>query len=356
MIKYNIAVFVCVDEKEEDALVAYDQLGNASVEERRALYWKLAYTFCAVSMRVNPDKRHIVFTNDIDQIIIEKKDIGEKLKTLGVEIRYLPFVNFNPQVYANRLKNAFYKFEVISALGKEKSGSILLDTDCLWIQNNAEFDNLINGDELLLYDVYARSDTPDAKGSHGISMRDMGDLYKKIQPGYPCDTPVRYGGEVIAGSAKTLKFFSERTKEVLDYVIGRAKKGEYFDVSKRWNFLSGMELIASFVFNSGHFKIRHINEYIKRIWTYPDINNVSKHDMDFTIWHLIGEKQTGLNLLFYQALNQDSKFWKLNKEDLKYYIGQYCGIPKRKHGRLHPMLVKRYVRGGIKSIKMSLGK
>ena len=347
---YNIVVTVCIDENEQDANVRYDQLLNTSSSGRRDLYWKLAFTFCSVSCRVNPDKKHIVFTNDQKGITIKNENINQRLADMGVEVRYMPFKNFNPSVHSKIFKNAFYKVEAIAALGAEEVGSILLDTDCLWVQPCPELDEFINKDELLVSDIYERSDTPDLKGPHGQSMRDMGDLYKKIDPNYPCTTPIWYGGEVVGGSSKTMHSVAEKAKKVFDQVMKKAGEGVFYNFENGKNFLDGNEQITSFVYNSGIVKVRHINDFIRRIWTYPDINNVREGDMSLAIWHLIGEKKTGLSLLFNEALNQNSKFWNIGLLDFKYYLGEYCGIPTRKRGRYHPFLLERKLKGKVRHL------
>lgn len=348
---YNIVAFVCIDKDDEDAEVIYDQLGASSGEQRRVLYWKLAYTFFCVSGRINPNQKHIVFTNDANPIVIKGLDIKKELISKNVEIRYLPFKEFNPHRYSNRLKNAFYKFEVLTALGEEKTGSILLDTDCLWVENMPELDKLINNNELLVYDVYSRSHDPDEKGAHGLSMRDMGNLYKRINSFYKCSTPIRYGGELIGGSSAVLKKVGKEAKSIFDHLIIEAENGNHYYFNNKWHILSGMELLGSYVYNSGKFKINHANGYIKRIWTLPEINNVNASDMDLAIWHLIGEKQSGLHLLFQQAIKPASRFWKIEPEDLKVLVGNYCGIPKRKYGRFQSYFIKRFVREQVGKVK-----
>ncbi|HEY4491244.1 MAG TPA: hypothetical protein VI958_04550, partial [Acidobacteriota bacterium] len=72
-------------------------------------------------------------------------------------------------------------------------------------------------------------------------------------------------------------------------------------------------------------------KYIKRIWSLPDLNNVEPQDLQRTIWHLPGEKNTGLMLLFDEALQPESRFWKLPLSEFTEYLGSYVGVPERKH-------------------------
>src|SRR5690606_17697571 len=108
---FNITAFVCTDETKEDSRVKYSQLTSLSGDQRRELYWKCAYTFFCASKKVNPDKPHILFTNDRREVKIKGIDIKSQLKEKGVEVRELRFAQFNPGGATNFFKNAFFRFE-----------------------------------------------------------------------------------------------------------------------------------------------------------------------------------------------------------------------------------------------------
>lgn len=347
---FNITAFVCIDETKEDSRVKYSQLTSLSGNQRRELYWKCAYTFFCASKKVNPDKPHILFTNDTREVNIKGIDIKSQLKEKGVTIRELRFAQFNPGGATKFFKNAFFRFEVFKVLGEESLPSIVLDTDCLWVQKDPQLERLIGGKHLLLYDVYQRSHTPEAKGPHNLSMKDMGEAFRKVDPAYPTQHPVWYGGECIAASPDNFKMISDDIHKLFNQLLERSKRHNLPSYSNGKSLLNGDEVLSSFVFNSGKYETKHINGFLKRVWTYPDINNVKKDDLKLAIWHLIGEKTTGINLLFKEAINPASAFWTVPVSQFNYYVGEFCGIPKRVHGKYQPFLIKRQIKGKLKKL------
>jgi hypothetical protein len=49
------------------------------------------------------------------------------------------------------------------------------------------------------------------------------------------------------------------------------------------------------------------------------------------VWHLPGEKERGLALLYEQARDTRSMFWQTPLADFANYLGAFVGIPRRRH-------------------------
>lgn len=329
---YNIVTFVCIDSEEEDGKIDYPTLNKMPFEERRIVYWKNAATLCCSSIRLNPEKKHIIYTNDKNTVFINKSNLYHMLSEINIEVRHLPFRLFKPPVGSSRrFKNVFYRYEILKHLGLENNPSIVLDSDSIWTCRSETLDQLMFSDCLLLQDTYQRTNKPYSKEPHNLSMIDMGNLFRRINPSYPEPAPVWYGGEVIGGTGRVLKLFAEQAEEIFTYFVKNFINGKNFIASNGVTVFDSSEFVFCYVSNSGLFKIVDLyNKFSKRIWTLQHINNVSPDDIKITIWHLPGEKNLGLSLLFEEICKKDSQFWTTKPEIFNEYLGQFVGVPERK--------------------------
>lgn len=328
----NIATSICVDTSAEDNKSIYPNIGSLSKKAKREVYWKLVTTFCCSSIRCNSQAKHYVYTNDTNKIVINRIDIKAFLEKLGVTIIYLPFKRFiPPEEHCTTFKNAFYKLDVIADLSKRtESHFILLDSDCLWVRHSKDFiKKVASEDRLFLLDFSKRKDSS-SPALENIASADLLTKFQKIDSTYPCLEPVWYGGELIAGKGKNLKIITDELSLLFNRVADENWDRQSLTFDNGKNMFDGMELSTSYVYNKYKSDIYNCKKYIKRIWTLSVYNNVSESDLNIPVWHLPGEKKTGLNLLFYKATDPKSKFWKISSEDFPLYLGRYVGIPARK--------------------------
>lgn len=331
----NIVTSICVDTSLEESASKYPQLGNPSAKERRKLYWKLATTFSFSSLRCNPQNRHIIFTNDEAPVKIGRIDLKEELQKRGIEIQILPFETFVPPSGSSKtFRNAFYKLDVIKALGEiENSSSILLDSDCLWTQPNEELKSIISCGKILLYDPFNRID-PFQREPAGLSRADIGKLYSSIDPDYPEPYPIWYGGELIAGRHNKLKKIAEELESFFHIVTKMAKENALL-FSNGQSIFDGDEFISTYVYNKQSYneqgvEIVEAGAYLKRIWTAYHLNTIEAPDINIPIWHLPSEKTSGLQQVFNEAIRDSSEFWRVPLQDFNRYLGEYVGVPEKK--------------------------
>ena len=247
----HIVTSICVDVDENEDIF-YPQLKGVGQDHRRLLYWRCVYIFFASSSRCNPDCNHIVYTNDPHDVIENGINLTEKIKAFGVDIRHLPFKEFNPpKGYSKRFKNAFYKLDVIKQLGEEKDGYyLLLDSDCVWAKNDPElYKTLQSDDHVLLYDVDCLLHAPQIQ-LHNMDRKSVLEVFRQIEPDYPEMAPILFGGEIIGGSNKNLKIVAEDLKQLFEKVIEKFKKESDLPVfPNNRNIFSGMEYFTSLSYN-----------------------------------------------------------------------------------------------------------
>lgn len=328
----NIVTSICVDilSHPTKKKSTYPQIKGA--QNPRIIYWRCVVTFCITALKYHPEKNLIVYTNDNDVILIDGYDVKEKLESLGVQIIQMPFISFDPKDRSKYFRNAFYKLEVIEALGKLKEASILLDSDCIWTRRDIDLFKMIeSGSKIVLKDTYQRSTTPELKEPHNLSMKEMGDLYKgfKIKDlTMQVSFPVWYGGEIVGATPALFLEISKRLKTTFDYCIMKSDNGKSITFNNGSSIFDGDELISSFVYNTFPSSMIYdsYNIHVKRIWNGIAHNNVNDSDLRLSIWHLPAAKQSGLKKLFKEIKNPKSKYHEVREDDSQ-YLGSFFGIP-----------------------------
>lgn len=322
----KIVTYICVSEQDESL---YPQVQRLSYKHQRLNYWQCAVVFFASSMRCNPDAEHILFTNDSKPIKYKNRDLKLLVEKFGVKVKMLPFTKFRPPVkYSSLFTNAFYKFDVMQALGSESNDAIiLLDADCVWSRPGKIAESDIDGGTALLYDVHGEID-PDKKVD-GMSRHDRAALYKVIHPDYSVSAPIHIGGEIVGGQARHFKLLSEQLLDSYQHILQKFGDNPPHFADGRKIF-DGNENLGSMVFNMNLVPWKDASESIKRIWTGYAFENLDPEDLEIPIWHVPSEKLFGIPLLFKKVLNPSSDFWKTPLDKFNIYLGGFLRIPKRK--------------------------
>lgn len=324
----QIVTTVAVDEDQGSRKIKYSQISHYGPKMRREIYWKCATVLLCTSVRCNLGWKHVLYTNDKKPVRFNGNDVRDFLKGLGVEIRGLSFNHFKIPIGLSKIfRNNFYKLDVLYDIAsRENEYSIMLDSDCVLTKSINGIENRMKGDHILLLEIFKRKDF--LQKAQGISMKDMGDIFKNIDPDYPVDCPLWFGGEFIAGHSKTLYPLIIEIKKVFDRTVLMSREQEIkFDCGT--NILDNDEYLASFVYNLPGVSYHDAGDIVKRMWTGPD-GNRSDEDLNYNIWHLAAEKHLGFPLLFEECINPDSDFWKIDLGEFNIYLGEYLGVPERK--------------------------
>ena len=323
----NIVSSLSIDISENDKLVKYKTFGRKSKIAKRNMYWQLAFVYYSTSVRFNAHRHHILYTNDQDDFPKGRFDFRKELSGLGVEIRYYPFKRFYiPDQLSEFFKNAYYKFEILDQLQHESGPSILTDLDCMWVRPWLNLEKLVQEYDLLLYDVYDRSGYPLDRSTKGVSMKDMGDLFKQIDSRFAVDYPIWYGGEFIGSRPEVFGRISSEIKEIFDRILTEAKKGFFYRLPNGESLLDGDEHISSLVYNLPYWRRYHVNTHFKRLWPRESSFVLKPTDQNLSIWHLPSEKITAFDTVFSKISNHNSSFWSQDPVTLPEYLGRISGV------------------------------
>ena len=324
--KHNIVTSICVDKDSAASSVIYPMLGRQNAS-RREIYWLCVYVFCWVSIRVNPNQPHLVYTNDNVPAVVDGVNIQVALEELGVTLIDLPFTEFDPGARSSRFRNAFYKLDVVKALGALELPSILLDSDCLWHRPADGLAEIVcGGQQLLVQDTYQRSDRPRLQDPHDLSMVDFGDTYRQIDADYACAQPVWYGGELVGGTPALLRELSAVEKTIFDRVLAMDDPPAFHNGK---SLFDNDEYISTYAYNCGKFSLADAyGRFSRRIDTIAGGGRLSEAVVAPPIWHLPAEKIRGFVFLFsaIAARQLDN----VPATHMTAVLGGYVGVPRRK--------------------------
>ncbi len=322
----DIVTSICVDDARHPAS-RYAQLLDVKADHRRRIYWQCVVVFFASSRRCNPTARHLLYTNDAAPVVGRRVDYRAFLRELGVQVRPLPFTEFQPLAGASTdFRNAFYKLEVLQALAAPGAApcSLLLDSDCVWTRPAPALPQVLaTGPGLLLLNVLADT-TPDTK-IEGLSRRDMGQLYREIYPDYPAAVPTFWGGEVVGGSRAGLARLVAELRATWQHL-----RQAYPTAPPRFctqeSIYDNDEYVLNLVLNHHPRPWVAASPFIRRLWTSHRYTNVQAADAQLPIWHLPSEKLQGIPVLCRRALRPHSRFWRVPLAGFGTYLGQYLGV------------------------------
>ncbi|GMK46701.1 hypothetical protein PghCCS26_38300 [Paenibacillus glycanilyticus] len=321
----NICTWIYCDEAHEES--HYPQVGQKSSRKKfQEVYWKCVATFFATSRRMNPNAKHVLFTNSERIPRVEGFDLETFLtREMEVDVRKLSLTYRVPDRYYGLWKNQFYLFDILQHIVEENSGEdekyLVLDSDCIWIKPALQIERLLDLHGLLT--MTADIDENPDYVMNGLSRRHMQEIYEELM-GSPLDQPPLYfGGEWFAAKKSEIRRVVTELDEVWTTSLQR-----FADNRPKFNEEAQM---LSYVYYKLGYEPKTANSIIKRIWTQLyGAHNVLPEDHSLTIWHLPVEKKLGLARLYEDVIRKDSAFWRYgNSVAYVAYLSKKLGIPRR---------------------------
>lgn len=262
------------------------QLGMLSdVPEVQHTYWRCITVFFASSLAVNPDARHMFFSN-VKPPRIDGTDLNDLFESWGIEVVRLPITWRLSPDKVSAWANQFYIFEILHhfALNPVVERVLVLDNDCIWLKSVAEMEAEIDSHGALTYlldDHPYRPDTP----INGLTQEGMERFIARH--GAPGTSVPYCGGEFFAARIERAARMAQRMQVLWPEIAEQAPDAPTED-GHMFSVLYALEGIA----------IGTANRFIRRLWTTFHFSNLSARDDGLTIWHLPAEKKTGFAALY----------------------------------------------------------
>lgn len=285
----TIATWFVADDAEEATF--FPQVGSRSdSSSAKKIYWRCVVCFFASSIGVNPDARHVFYTNTTLPTV-DGVAIGPLFERWGIEVVHQPVTYRLPRGTVREWGNQFYVFDVMSDHVERGGASplILLDSDCVWLRPaSALLDEIDRHGALtyeLGYDAYAKGGDINGQTREGMAK------FVAMHGGKDVGEVPYCGGELYAATADMNRSLVERAKQLWPDVLAQGSDAPR-EEAHLLSVLYALEEIA----------IGTANPFISRMWTTFHHNTLRPEDRDLAIWHLPSEKRTGFADLYRQIV------------------------------------------------------
>lgn len=276
-----------------------------------SIYMQIQVPFFTTFRHYNPEAKLLFFTN----VEVLPDYLNNLFTVLDVEIIRLSYRCIPPDGWYNAWRNQFYVYDIWQYMGprmQNEDNLLICDADCLCTTSLDPLFNEVTTNGSALYEL---TTAPEIL-TNGITLAQMTNLYEACY-GQKASRPIYYyGGEFFALRGDVVKKVNKAYQELWAYNLSLFKD----------NLPKLNEEALFFSVLAEHLNIRNniANKYIKRMWTSPQYNNVTKADEKLAIWHLPYEKKRGLYRLFKllahtPTIENEALFWQK--------AALYTGIP-----------------------------
>ncbi len=304
----------------------FPQVGSRSDRlATQAVYWRCVVAFFASSLAVNPESRHIFFTN-ASPPVIDGMDVGATLASWGVQITRLPITWRLQPGSVRSWGNQFYVFDILDhwASNEFESALIVLDCDCVWLRPVDETAADIDRHGALTYrldaDEYA-SGTP----INGLTRAQLAEF--AFRHGGTRQSWIPYcGGEIYAATSAATRRIAARARTLWPDVLDPEGPAPLEEAH-----------LLSVIYALEGIPAGTANRFIRRMWTAFKFNNLRPDDRNLTIWHLPVEKRTGFADLFRKLASRPDLHPARDAEDMGLTAENYAftmGFPRRRLRKL----------------------
>lgn len=239
---------------------------------------------CFASLRkFNPTLKLQLITN-------KKVRVTKLLEKLNVELSYIPFTFYPPDIYGKRFAGCFYIFDGISAMTES---TLFIDPDILCMNrlDLQYFNSLEAAGAIGALDLQFSP----SKDVNGLSHLEAIDIFSRISE-KNVTTNFHVGGEAFFLPISLKEHFAN---QVTDY-------WEYAKLKSQVTLLPTEEHIFSVLLSN--FKYSRINHMVNRIWTTKSYRKIEGGNFEngLSLWHLPAEKTRGF-LQIYKLIVKDEK-------------------------------------------------
>lgn len=316
----HICTWFCADEKGEESL--FPQTGeNSSGQRHQDIYWRCLILFFATSRRFNVNESHIFFTNVRTLPVIDGKSVDDMLKFFDVKTVFTDFKYKTPKGYFGMFQNQFYEFSILEYIvntnNNPQDNYLIMDSDCIFIKPALALFSEMKDSGFLSFE----DDCTTELIIHGLSRRDLRDLYEDLLGEKIIEIPGYHLGEFFLANVENIRLIFKGFLELWPELLRRHQLG-----LPKFNEEAHT---LSFLYYKNGFQASHRRDLMKRIWTNPVFyRNVEPTDTELIVWHLPAEKTYGLAALYTILINKSGGYGlELNNNEFLSLVEKQLGIP-----------------------------
>lgn len=248
---------------------------------------------------------------------------GELLRGLGVQVVDIPFSFLPPDGYHPAFGGSFYLFDVLKSFvqtGSETDQLIVLDPDCVWVDDPARCFSLLETHPLIAYDTKFPEEWP----SNGQSRESLRTLAH--EEGKALTNVIYVGGELIGlthSMAVRLLPYIESAWE-LSLRRWSAGKSKFNTEEHLLSYVCALYGIIPF----------DVEPHMRRLWTTHSYRNTKPSDIDLALWHVPAEKRRGILKAFKEIKDENSLFYNLKDEAYRSHMARVLHLQLTPAGQL----------------------
>ena len=229
-----------------------------------------------------------------------------------------------PEGFHDLWQNQFFVLDCLRVLLTEAHADepvVLVDSDVLVTRSLADLDAAVRKHGRAFYSVPFPADVE----INGHTRRTLAELAGHLSGERVADLPY-LGGEFLAFRADVLARDLDRLDAAFAWAIERSECGEAHpnEEAQLISITLGPEVTPD----------EFPAQAVRRVWTQPwNLRNAGLADLDVALWHLAGEKRTGLARLHRAYRDAGSWFWTAPREVWLARVGRLVGVPSYTLGK-----------------------
>lgn len=272
--------------------------GGAASRTHYEVYLRCVDACAATFRRWNVASELLVVLNPPAVQLIDRQR-SAFWKRLGIDVRVIP--NLHDDQLWNAWQNQFFLLDVMSEAVRDVASDeavVVVDSDCVITQ---PLDELAERIRRVGMD-YLEIPYPENHVVNGLTRRDLRFLASAYTSSEPPFAPAYMGGEYVAMTASRMRHAVQAANDFYAWNLKERENGRRH-VNEEAQLLS--------IIGSAPSGTSLEPPVLGRIWTKPWAGrNVPPSVDELAIWHLPGEKTSGIRRLARKASRKDSWFWR----------------------------------------------
>lgn len=285
-----LATWMYVEDKEK----LYSQVGKSGSESFNIVYWRCVYCFYKTSILTQKNIKYYFFTNIDVPENVDGFNLKQFMKFNNIETVKLQYTYAPPEDWCDSWWVEMFEFDILNYCKNIEGRWLILDVDCIMRKSLLPVFDIIEADGGINYHVGYSLE----HNINGLTVKEEREIYENVFKEAANDLHHR-GGEFVGIRSdmieEMLSLYNILYKDSIDkYKTGRKR-------------LITEEHFFSLIFYRLGYRYAKGNEFIRRLWSAKEFDDIRIEDNTLAIWHLPAEKKRGFVSLFHFLRNEPDK-------------------------------------------------